>query len=200
MKTDREPVFKTIFKGSYNNMPVVLKKRYSNRQYSKDILVFDGNMNIRFSKFLKILMPLLKIFKALVPYEGTNIPTRVYAKSKEYSKDYILERHFNFPNQNPYVFCSKFIASKNNTMIEVVRFGIGLSYYYIFDGSKVKMKHKCYVWHIFGKFIPIPLGLLLGKVYAEETSIDENNFKLTLVIVHPCFGKILDYNGKFKIV
>ncbi len=200
IKHDSEPIYKVIFKGSYNNMPVVLKKRYSNRQYSKDILVFDGNMNIRFSKFFKILVPLLKLFKVFVPYEGTNIPTRVYAKSKEYSKSYILERHFNFSKHNPYIFCSKFTASKDNIIVEIVRFGIGLSYYYIFDGNKVKIKHKCYVWHIFGKFIPIPLSLLIGKVYAEERAIDENNFKLSLVIIHSCFGKILDYNGKFKII
>jgi predicted DCC family thiol-disulfide oxidoreductase YuxK len=198
--SDSKPIFKTIFSGLYDNMPVVLKKRYSNRIYSEDILVFDGNMNIRFSKFLKILMPLLKLFKALVPYEGTNIPTRVYAKSREYSEDYVLERHFKFPNQDPYVFCSKFIASKNNTMIEIVRFGIGLSYYCILDGNKIKMKHKCYVWHIFGKFIPIPLELLMGKIHGEEESIDENSFKMTLVVIHPWFGKMLDYNGQFKIL
>ena len=57
---DNEPIFKTIFGDLCNNMPSALKTRYSNRQYSNDTLVFKGNMNIKFSKFIKILQPLLK--------------------------------------------------------------------------------------------------------------------------------------------
>lgn len=197
---NNDPILKAIFGDLCSNMPSVLKNRYSNRQYSNDTLVFKGNMNIKFSKFMKILKPLLKLFRVMTPYEGTDISTTVYAKSDVNSKYYVLERHFYFQNQTPYIFKSKFVITKNNTVVEIMRFGIGLSCYYVFDGDKILIKHKNYVWRIFGKFFPIPLELLMGKVYGGEESIDENSLKMALVVTHPWFGKMLDYNGQFKIL
>ena len=66
--------------------------------------------------------------------------------------------------------------------------------------KKVLLTHKGYAWKFFGLIIPVPLTLLLGKVYAEEQVIDDNSFRMRMSINHPWFGKTFEYKGRFKIV
>jgi hypothetical protein len=111
----------------------------------------------------------------------------------------VLERHFSFPNEKPYMFRSKFVPVQGNDVIEIMKFGIGWRCYYSFDGAKVLLTHKGFYWRVAGLLIPLPLALLLGKGYAEEVAIDDDNFKMLMVITHPLFGKTFEYRGRFKI-
>jgi hypothetical protein len=47
--------------------------------------------------------------------------------------------------------------------------------------------------------MPIPLTLFLGKGYAEEIAIDDNTFDMITHITHPLWGRIYQYNGRFKV-
>ena len=68
---NNDPILKAIFGDLCSNMPSVLKNRYSNRQYSNDTLVFEGNMNIKFSKFMKILKPMI-VINTCGPFQNAN--------------------------------------------------------------------------------------------------------------------------------
>ncbi len=197
-----EPIFKSIFGKTWEELPVALKKHYANRPYSNDVVALDGVMDIKLSKLTRAMKPLFKVFGTLVPYEGKNIPTTVYSKSELNSGNYILERHFHFPHQKPYVFRSAFMHKKDNQVLEITKFGISWLCYYTYENEnkKVLLTHKGYAWKIFGLIIPVPLTLLLGKVYAEEQVIDDNSFRMRMSINHPWFGDTFEYKGRFKIV
>ena len=195
-----EPIFKSIFGKSWDELPVALQKHYANRPYSNDIVTLDGVMDIKLSKLTRAMKPLFKLFGTLVPYEGENIPIIVHSKSDPDSANYILERHFNFPGQKPYIFRSAFVRIKDNDVVEIMKFGIGWRCYYSYEGGKVLLTHKGYSWRIFGLLIPVPLGLLLGKGYAEEQMIDDDSFRMRMVISHPWFGETFEYKGQFKVL
>lgn len=197
---DGEPIFKSIFGKSWDELPIVLKRHYANRAYSNDIVTLDGLMDIKLSKLTRLMKPLFKLFGTLVPYEGENVPTIVYSKSEVNSDSYILERHFNFPGEKPYIFRSAFMPVKDNDVVEIMKFGIGWRCYYTYESGLVRLIHKGYSWRILGLLIPLPLGLLLGKGYAEEEAIDENSFRMKMVITHKLFGQTFEYKGRFRVL
>jgi predicted DCC family thiol-disulfide oxidoreductase YuxK len=194
---NNELIFKKVFGDSWEMLPKILKTRYSNKPYSNDIVLLNGTMDIKFSRFIKFIQPLLKFAGALVPYEGKNVPTIINIKSEINSNYSILERHFNFLYHPPFIFSSKFVQMKDNLVVEIVKFGFGICLNYSFDGKKVLITHNSYVLNIFGLFIPIPLSILLGKVYAEEQEIDINSYSMKILLTHKWFGDIFEYNGKF---
>jgi len=156
-------------------------------------------MDVEFGWLVGLLSPFLRIFGALVPHQGHNIPVTVHFRSEPDSAAYCLDRKFNFKNEKPYVFYSKMIQVKGDVIIELMKYGIGWKHRFYFDGEKVILEHRGYVWKIFGIIIPIPLGLLLGKGYAEEKSLSDNRFRMKMNITHPLFGKMYEYRGVFEV-
>ena len=45
---------------------------------------------------------------------------------------------------------------------------------------------------MFGVLIPITITYLLGRGYAEEEAIDDNNFRMLATLTHPCLGKVFE--------
>ncbi len=195
-----QPIFQSIFGKTWDELPVALKKHYANRPYSNDVVTLDGTMDIKLSPLTRLMKPLFRLFGTLVPYEGENIPTIVHSKSEPDSDNYILERNFNFPGQKPYVFRSAFMPIQNNDVVEIMKFGIGWRCYYTYESGKVLLTHKGYSLRVLGLLIPLPLALILGKGYAEEQVIDDDSFKMRMVITHPWFGDTFEYKGQFKVL
>lgn len=59
------------------------------------------------------------------------------------------------------------------------------------------MRHKAFVWKIFGFTLPIPLQIFVGKGHAEEEVIDDNSYRVTMTMKHPWFGTMYSYSGTF---
>jgi hypothetical protein len=194
-----EPIFKSVFGAEWEAMPPVLKAHYANRPFSNDVVVHEGLMDIKLSKLTKLIGPLFKLFGALVPYEGTNIPTTVYSRSEPDSANYILERHWHFPDRESYIFLSTLIPRGGSEVFELMRFGLGWLGDYRYNGEKVLLTHKSFCFRVFGKLIPIPLALFLGKGYAEEEVTGDNMFKMYVEMKHGIFGKTFEYRGEFKV-
>ena len=194
------PIFKSVFGESWNILPKILKKHYAIRPYSNDSIKLEGIMNIKLSKLTKLIKPMLRLFGALVPYEGKNIPTIVYVKSDPNKDSFIFKRHFKISKNNIYISHSTFLKLKDNEVLEMMRFGVGWISYYSYQNKKIILSHKGYAWRIFKLTIPIPLTFILGKGYAEEKEINGNQFSMQMKIIHPLFGEIFKYSGLFKII
>jgi hypothetical protein len=154
-------------------MPPVLQRHYANRPYTDDVVTLEGVMDVALSPLTRLMKPLFKILGALVPYEDTGIPTTVYSKSEPDSPRFILERHFRFANREPYIFRSVFVMLGGSDVVELMKFGISWRCDYVFDGAKVCLLHRGYVWRIGGILLPLPLTWVLGKGYAEEEALDD---------------------------
>lgn len=193
-----EPIFKTIFGSQWESLPPVFHKRYANRPFNNDIHTVQGIMDIDFSRGMACFMPFFRLFNILVPYQGKDIPVTVNFCSKPDSSELFINRQFNFPGKAPYEFYSSVKATQLNEAIEMMGFGLGWRMRYFYDGKKVVMQHKGYVWQILGFNIPLPLEIFIGKSYAEEEMIDDNTYRITMTITHALFGRMYNYTGVFS--
>lgn len=198
--TSTSPIFQSIFAAQWEKLPPVMHKHYSNRPYCNDVVTVKGKMDVEFGWLVKLLSPFLRIFGALVPYQGNDIPVTVHFRSEPDSASYCLDRTFYFPDKMPYVFYSKMVSVKDDIIIEFMKYGIGWKHRFYYHDDKVILEHRGYVLKIFDKLIPIPLGLLLGRGYADEEALDDNCFRMKMNITHPVFGKMYEYRGRFEVI
>ena len=192
-----EQIFKAVFGSTWDKLPPVFQKRYMNCPYSHDITTVEGEMDIHYSKVMSCLMPFFRLFHVLVPYEGKNIPVKVDFRSQMESDAVCLDRKFYFSRRQPYEFNSSMHVIKDNDVVERMSFGIGWRTHYFYDGKKVVMQHKGYVWKVCGLNIPLPLEMFVGRGYAEEAVIDDNSYRITMTLSHPMFGTLYSYSGNF---
>lgn len=195
-----EPTFKTIFGEKWESLPEVMKQHYANRPFSNDLTVAEGYMKIESSPLIRALKPLFHMMGTLVPYEGENIPVTVYFRSSPSSASFELDRYFHFPGRKPYRYHSSMFSIKKNQVAEVMKFGLCWRTCFSWMDDKVCMNHIGFGFRVFGKIIPFPVDFLFGKVYAEETAINDDEFSMMMEIFHPWTGKIYGYSGTFKII
>ncbi len=196
---NHDPIFKAIFGEQWEHLPPVIHKHYANRPFSSDIVTVQGSMDVYISRFIRLLSPLLYITGALVPYAGKNIPVTVHFLSDQKTNHYIFDRIFHFPGKPPYHFRSRMIPASHGEIIEYMPIGIGWNAHYRFDGQKVLLEHRGYTLKWFSKHIRIPLEWFLGKGYAEEEALSDNQFRMVMSIRHPLIGKVYEYKGLFSI-
>lgn len=190
---------KMIFGGAADKLPQILQKRYANRPHSKDSLLLQGEMNIFISQTFRLLSPLFRLAGSLVPYPANNIPVQVKLMSDEKSNAILMQRTFYYQNKMPYHFSSRMMHIRDNIAIEFMRFGFASRLIYRMEENKIIMDYGGYVFRLGKWLLPLPLGFLIGKFYAFEVAESDESFAMQVKMVHPLFGKIFQYDGKFKI-
>jgi hypothetical protein len=174
-----------------------MKKRFSNRPYTNDVVVVSGVMTIKRSRWMRLISPILKISGALIQQDGENIPVTVKFRSEINSSKYWFDREFKF--SPPIHFKSYMMNIKDNIMVEFMRFNMGWRSKFSVDGDRVLMTHHGFVFRFFNILIPMPTGLLLGKCNVIERQISDNTFSMEMNLTHFLFGKIYEYKGTFKM-
>ena len=195
-----KPIFQTIFGSGWDSLPPVMKKHYANRPYQNDKVTVEGVMKVESSRLGKLLTPFFQLAGTLVPYEGDNVPATVVFVSTPNSDVFQFDRIFRFPGRKPYRFHSRMKPVGGNELVEFMRFGLGWHMAYAWNGEKVILTHRGYVLNLFGLLLPLPLGLLMGKGYAEEIPLNDNEFSMMMEIQHPLWGKVYGYSGRFRVV
>lgn len=198
-KPTDKPLIQKIYAEKAVNLPQILLDRYSNRPYSKDRLLLKGEMNITISKTFRLLSPLFRLAGTLAPYPAKKIPVTVELVSNENSDSILMHRIFYYPDRPPYHFSSQVIHVKDNVVIELMRFGFSSKLLYTSDKNMIVMNYGGYVLRLKKWLIPLPLGFLIGKFYAYEEAISDDEFKMEVKMIHPLFGKIFQYDGIFKV-
>ncbi len=192
-----DQVFKKVFGSMWEKLPPVFQKRYNNRPFSNDTSTVEGTMDISLSKFMSCFMPFFKLLHVLVPYQGHNVPVTVDFRSRNNANAVYLDRTFYFPGKKPYQFNSCMQPIHEGVVIEYMAFGLGWKTHYFFDGMKVIMQHKGYVWKVGGINVPLPLEIFIGKGHAEEEVINDNTYRVTMTMTHPLLGLMYSYMGNF---
>ncbi|MBL4891061.1 MAG: DUF4166 domain-containing protein [Rhizobiaceae bacterium] len=200
LKLKNEPVFKSVFGSAWDELPTVLQKHYANRPYSNDITIVEGILDVRCKQPLRFLAPFMKFMGQIPAYTQKNVPVTVRFQSERGSKAFQFNRVFHFDDAKPYGFRSRMVQIKGGEMIEIMRFKLGWRMHISWDGEKVVLKHKGYTLQIFGHFIPLPLTYLMGAGYAEEVAVDDEHFDMLTHIIHPWWGEVYGYKGRFKLV
>lgn len=195
-KEKKLPIFQIIFGDQWEDLPQVLKDHYAVRAFSSDRVVVEGHLDVRVTWPVRIMSRLTGM---LVPYSGDAVPVKVVFSSGVNEAYLQLQRLFQFECKTDTYFQSRMEHIHGNIVVEFMRFGIGWKAAYDWDGSKVILSHVGYVWRIFGYLIPMPMELVIGRGYAEEVAISDNEFSMWTHSKHRLFGEMFGYSGKFKV-
>jgi len=190
------PLFQQVFGKDWQDMPQVMKDHYAVRAGSSDVVVVAGTLDVRVVWLVRMMARLTGM---LVPYCGDNVPVVVRFTSSADGKSLIFDREFSFPERKPVRFYSQMQHLGDGVMIEFMRFGIGWKFACRWDGAKVILAHRGYVWRLFNRMIPVPLHWMIGRGHAEETPLSAQEFSMWTHSVHPLFGKMFGYAGRFTI-
>ena len=157
-----EPIFKSIFGDSWDDLPAVMKKHYAIRPYTQEQTTVTGVLNVMCKPPLLWLSPLMKLMGQIPTRNESNVSVAVRFKSDINTKAFHFNRIFNFLEGKPYTFQSRMLHIKGDEVIEVMRYGLGWKMSYAWDGEKVTLSHRGYAISIFGHFVPLPLTLFMG--------------------------------------
>jgi len=135
---------------------------------------------------------------ALLAYSGKNVPVTVVFRSDRFGA-FHFDRTFHFPDRGDVTFRSRMAWLRGNELVEIMRFGIGWKLGFDWDGEKIVLEHRGYVWRIAGMMLPLPLGLILGTGHAEEVPLSEARFSMWTHAKHPLLGTTFGYAGEFKV-
>ena len=194
------PTFQSIFGDAWNQLPTVIHKHYANRPFSNDLTIVKGELDVMCAGPIKWLAPLMRFMGQIPPVNELQVPVLVHFHSSSESQDFHFKRSFKFKHHPLYSFHSKMRQVKGDEVVEVMRFGLCWRLFYRWQDDKVKLIHKGYAFQLFGYLIPLPLTILLGQGYAEETAIDDDTFDMITTITHPWWGQIYEYKGRFKVL
>lgn len=192
------PMFQSVFGDSWHQLPAVMHKHYATRPYSHDVVTVKGVMKIEMHPVMRPFMPLIRLFKVLVPYAGDNIPVTVHFRSNPHDARYEFDRIFHLP-EGDYHFRSRMMPAGENQVIEWTKVGIGWNALYAYDGKRIRMDHRRYTVRLFGKIIRFPVEWVFGRSTAWEEAIDEDRFDMAMEMHHFIFGKLYAYSGQFTV-
>lgn len=194
-----DPIFKSIFGNTWDELPPIIKKHYANRPYTNDHIIAEGQLDVSCAKYIQFFAKLFWYLGTIPPINEKAVAVTVMFESKIDTKEFCLNRVFHFKNREPYEFHSRMVQVNGNEVIETMKFGICWRMQYFWINNKVILKHKGYAIKVLGNIIPLPITWLIGRSDAEEWSINDNIFEMSATITHPWLGKIYQYKGNFKV-
>ncbi|MBL4907156.1 MAG: DUF4166 domain-containing protein [Sneathiella sp.] len=195
-RSNLQPIFKDIFGACWPALPTVIQHHYAVREHSKDQVTVSGTLDIEVQKWVGLIA---KFSGMLVPYSGKKVPVTVTFSVGPDGRSMDFDRIFNFPDKKTVRFRSTMKQLENGDVAEFMKFGFGWRFKFYWNGESVVLDHRGYLWRILGFHIPLPLSLILGKGYAEETPVSDTTFSMWTHTRHPLFGITFAYSGQFEV-
>ncbi len=198
------PVFKQALGPAWERLGDVIRRHYTMAPFSDDHVCVRGTMSeVWHAPWAALLMPFGRLFGALVPHQGKDVPIEVHYRCRPDNATLHWDRVFRFPGRPPFHFRShmEHDARRGSEVIEYVRFGIGMRLAVSAEEGAVVFRDRGYIWRVAGLRIPLPLGLFLGTAYVEERPDpqDADRFTMKMLLRHRWFGDVFRYSGRFHL-
>lgn len=193
------PTFQPVLGDAWQQMPPVFHRHYANRPFSNDVTVVEGVMDIACHGPMRWLAPVMNWMGQIPAMNESGVAVRVEYRSDPATRAFHFRRIFSLPDGRTYEFRSRMLQVDGAEMVEIMRFGLCWRFRCGWDGKKVFLRHLGYGLSIFGIRLPLPLGLLIGRSDAEETAVDDATFDMVTRIVHPWWGLVYEYKGRFTV-
>ena len=189
-------MYKTLLSDKWDKVSPSVQKHYGITEGQS--VTLKGELEVKHGRFIKLLMPLIRLTGALVPVEGKGFSVTV--ENSVIDDNFYWHRTFNKDGKN-YIFKSK-MSIYQGDVIEYVGLNIGIRMGVdVIDGAVV-YEDKGYIFKLGPLHIPIPLRLLMGKseVSEFESNNDNQDIEMKFTVNHPWFGFGFSYMGYFNII
>jgi hypothetical protein len=198
--TATRSIFAEVFADQWEHLPAVMKTHYANRPGSHDRVVVEGRLNVRIHPLMRPFAGMMATMGLLTPWAGDDVPCRVQFLSQPDGSAFIFDRQFRFPGRKRYRFRSELVAKGPHDVIEYMNCGIGWRCGCGLEGGRIVLRHRGYVWRLFGRDVPLPgAGLIVGRGEAWEEPVDDHRFAMFMALRHPMLGLLYSYGSTFTV-
>ena len=197
----RLPVIRQALGENWNALGGIVRRHYDISPGTASNMTIDGLMSeVYHSAVGKLYLLPGRLFGALVPHKGRDIPTRVRNWTQpDDDSSMFWRRTLRFPARRPVVFRSRMVHVGGDEIIEYVRFGLGIRMRLSVREGALVFESVGYVWDIGGLRVSIPAWAILGDAVIVEKPLSDHSFHIDFVIRHPLFGRTFSYTGTFAI-
>jgi hypothetical protein len=202
MSTGKQlPVIRKALGNQWQHLGKVVRQHYDISPGTDSDMLIEGIMGeVYHSAIAKLFLIPGRLFGALVPYRGKQIPTQVRNWTlSDNDKAMFWHRTLQFPAHSPIIFRSRMEHVRGNEIIEFVRFGMGIRMLLSVRDAALVYESVGYVWKIGGVSLPIPGWAILGNAVIIERPLSDKEFDIDFIIRHPLFGRTFAYSGRFSI-
>ncbi|NOY73487.1 MAG: DUF4166 domain-containing protein, partial [Gammaproteobacteria bacterium] len=199
LEEKQQPVIKKALGENWEKLADIIKQHYDITPGKPSNMLIKGVMDeVYHSAIAKLFILPGRIFGALVPYKGKNIPTEVRNwTTSDNHKAMFWHRTLAFPGKPPVIFESRMEHIKDDEIIEYVRYGMGIRMRISVKDSALIFNSIGYVWQLGKIKIPIPTWAILGNAEIIEKAISDDQFFIDFQIIHPLFGRTFAYSGVY---
>jgi hypothetical protein len=202
MKTGKTTsIMKMALGEKWDYLDDIVKRHYEMAPGTASNVTIHGRMDQVFhSNIAKLFLLPGRIFGALVPYRGENIPTEVRNWTRgDNVKAMFWYRKLQFPGKPQTEFKSRMEYAGGDEIIEFVKYGLGIRMRMSVNDGALVFTSTGYVWDMGWARVPIPTWAILGDAQIIEKGISEYDFYIDFNMVHPLFGRTFGYSGEFKM-
>jgi len=200
LEEKQQPVIKKALGENWEKLADTVKQHYDITPGKPSNMLIKGVMDeVYHSAIAKLFILPGRIFGALVPYKGKNIPTEVRNwTASDNHKAMFWHRTLAFPGKPPVIFESRMEHIKDDEIIEYVRYGMGIRMRISVKDNALIFNSIGYVWQLGKIKIPIPTWAILGNAKITEKAISDDQFFIDFQIIHPLFGRTFAYSGVYR--
>jgi hypothetical protein len=185
----------------WHELSNIIKRHYDLKPGNETEIHLRGTMHeVYHSRIGKLFLLPGRIFGALVPYKGNNVPTTVKNwTTRDGHQAMYWHRQLYFPGKTPVTFKSRMEHHCDSEIIEYVNHGLGIRLDTFTQDGALHFRSLGYVWKIGPLTLHIPNWIILGDAEIVEKAISEEELYLDFNMIHPWFGKTFAYSGRFVI-
>lgn len=175
----------------------IIRRHYDLPPHSDCRFELEGRMEVSVSPIGRLFVGVGRLFDALVPFPGRDVPVRVCNWSQADSPAMFWHRTFRYPGRKPVVFRSRMAYIGGRDIVEYVKFGLGIRMRLSAEGETLRYDSRGYVWDLGVVTLPIPDWLLLGRAVIREIAESDERLRVEFAIDHPLWGRTFGYSGRF---
>lgn len=179
----------------WQDLPEALKNHYRSNESGENHA--QGVLDIDYPWFMQWPLSMMRLMGGLPNRHGKGLKTTVSKTMKGDKQNW--QRVIHFADGKQIKFNSIFIADGDG-FIEYVNSFLGLKMTAFVKDKTLYYESRGYVLKLGRLKIPIPEWFALGHasiIESEHSSNDRQTFNMDFKLVHPLFGEVFSYKGRF---
>lgn len=194
------PVIRQALGSAWEDLHPTVRRHYDLTPGEASETVLQGTMReISHSRVAKLFLLPGRIFGALIPWQGENIPATVRNWTlADDAENLYWHRRFIFPRKGAVTFSSRMVYPGGREIIEYVKFGLGIRMRLSVEKNSLVYRSLGYQWDIGHLSVRFPDWLILGTGTIVERGLSDDEFEMDFQMHHPWFGRTFAYSGVFS--
>jgi hypothetical protein len=186
--------------GDWESLPLATRRRFSKRLAGGETAVYVGVVDgVKSSHIGWWLAQMARVIGGPLPTgTDTGVPIIVTVTEDAVTGGQVWTRVYARRNGFPQVIHSSKRFSGPTGLEEYVGFGVGMALRIGVDGPTLLFRSAGYFLQAGRRRLRLPAFLTPGDLIVTHTDLGNGEFRFTLKIIHPRFGKLISQSALFR--